>query len=83
MPGEYEGTNRSRDYLIPITGTQCLNCCCGDFLLFSGTVTEVALQRTENKVANTGYFKVEVEIDPRGYRSPGQTSQTATASARE
>lgn len=36
--------------------------------VYGGTVTEVALQRTENKANNTGYFKVEVEIDTRGGR---------------
>jgi HlyD family secretion protein len=36
--------------------------------VFSGTVTEVALQRTEDKTNGTGYFKVEVEIDTRGDR---------------
>lgn len=36
--------------------------------VFSGSVTEVALQRTENRTSNTGYFKVEVEIDTQGGR---------------
>jgi HlyD family secretion protein len=36
--------------------------------VFSGTVTAIALQRTEKKTDNTGYFKVEVEIDLRGGR---------------
>jgi HlyD family secretion protein len=36
--------------------------------VFSGRVTQVALQRTENQLDNTGYFKAEVEIDTSGRR---------------
>ena len=36
--------------------------------VFSGTVTQIALQRTENLQQNTGYFEAEVEIDLRGQR---------------
>lgn len=36
--------------------------------VYSGTVTTVALQRTEKKTDGTGFFKAEVEIDLRGGR---------------
>jgi HlyD family secretion protein len=36
--------------------------------VFSGTVTQLALQRTDRKTDNTGYFETEVEIDLRGQR---------------
>lgn len=36
--------------------------------VFSGTVTHIALQRTQKQLDNTGYFKAEVEIDLRGRR---------------
>ena len=36
--------------------------------VYSGTVTQVALQRTQTQLDQTGYFKTEVEIDLRGQR---------------
>jgi HlyD family secretion protein len=33
---------------------------------FSGTVTQIAEQRTENELNSTGYFEAEIEIDLRG-----------------
>lgn len=35
-------------------------------IVFSGTVTQIALQRTNRQTDNTGYFKTEVEIDLQG-----------------
>jgi HlyD family secretion protein len=37
---------------------------------FSGSVTQIAKQRTENEMDGTGYFEVEVNIDLRGKEIP-------------
>jgi HlyD family secretion protein len=37
---------------------------------FSGSVTQIAKQRTENELDGTGYFEVEINIDLRGTEIP-------------